>query len=481
MNKSANLLIVDDEPSIVRLLTKLLQDSSYTVYSAMAGVDALKILDEHEIDIMVTDIRMPGMDGIELMSRAMDNYPDLQCIVLTAHSEIEVAVKAMKQGALNYLHKPINFDQLEVTIEKALEARRLIKEVKKKAIAPEKSDFEMIPENEILLKQRVSAGLKNPEAFADSVTQNVKMMSIFHYVEVIASTILHVMITGETGVGKDLIVKAIHRLTDRAGKFVSINVAGLDDNIFADTLFGHVKGAYTGAETVREGQVRKADGGTLFLDEIGDLSISSQVKLLRLVQEREYMPLGSDTVVHTDARIIVATNRDLTALKEKGVFREDLFFRLSSHQVHVPPLRERLDDLPVLVEHFIDEASRRLNRKPPRVPKEIFNLLGTYHFPGNIRELRSFVFDAVSKHKSGILSLETFRESIRCNTGGSFSDHRQQGEIIFGNRLPTMKDIRSLLVREAMKRADNNKTVAARLLGIKRQSLSYYLNPKKAD
>ena len=238
------------------------------------------------------------------------------------------------------------------------------------------------------------------------------MLQIFRYVEAIAPTALPVLITGETGVGKELVARATHALSGSKGNFVSVNIAGLDDTLFADTLFGHLRGAYTGADSTREGVVAKAEDGTLFLDEIGDLAANSQIKILRLLQEREYYVLGSDTPQPTSARFIFASNADLSKGGSHGGFRKDLLYRLQSHTIRIPPLRERMDDLPALVDHFFDKACRSLGKKRPSVPKELMTLLRSYSFPGNIRELEGMVFDAVVRHKSRILSLVSFRQAM---------------------------------------------------------------------
>ncbi|NIO86619.1 MAG: AAA domain-containing protein, partial [Candidatus Aminicenantes bacterium] len=259
--------------------------------------------------------------------------------------------------------------------------------------------------------------VNHPEAFKEIITNDAKMKSIFQYIEVISSSPEPVLITGETGVGKELIAKVIHELSNRNGDFVAVNVAGVDDNIFSDTLFGHEKGAFTDAVRARAGMIQTASGGTLFLDEIGDLSIASQVKLLRLLQENEYFPLGSDIAKYTDARVILATNSNLKFLSKSGRFRKDLYHRICVHRVHVPPLRERLDDIPLLVEHFLHEAAETLKKKKPIVPGELFSLLETYRFPGNIRELRAMVLEAVSSAKSQMLSLKPFKEAIGYHDG----------------------------------------------------------------
>jgi DNA-binding NtrC family response regulator len=307
------------------------------------------------------------------------------------------------------------------------------------------------------------------------------MFSIFRYLEAVAGTGQPVMIMGETGVGKELMARAVHVLSGRSGEFVTVNVAGLDDNLFADALFGHAKGAYTGADRARPGLIAKAARGTLFLDEIGDLSPASQVKLLRLLQEREYFRLGEDTVRLSDARIVVATNCDLMKRQESGDFRKDLYFRLRAHHVLVPPLRARLDDLPLLVDHFLSEAAGELQKRKPTLPSEAYSVLGAYHFPGNIRELRALVFDAVTRHTTGVLSLDAFREVLGHDRESPDAPPVPRGAVRFGEALPSLKEMRVLLIEEAIRRAQGNQSVAAQLLGITRQGLNKYLRSKDSS
>jgi DNA-binding NtrC family response regulator len=310
------------------------------------------------------------------------------------------------------------------------------------------------------------------------------MRSIFQYIEAIAASPRPVLITGETGVGKELAAKAVHTLSKRNGAFVPVNVAGLDDHVFADTLFGHKKGAFTDAREARSGLIERAAGGTLFLDEIGDLSTTSQVKLLRLLQEGEFFPLGSDVAKRSDARTVVATNQNLDALLSSGQFRKDLYYRLCDHQIHIPPLHSRREDLPVLVEHFLEKASKTLAKKKPTPPAELITLLSTYHFPGNIRELESMIFDAVSSHQSGMLSMDVFKAHIIVKHPIAAADSAdptpEKGKSIsFSHQLPTLKQIEQLLIDEAMKRSNGNQSIAALSLGITRQALNKRL--KKAD
>lgn len=452
------ILLVDDEEIVLKAITRAFNANGITnVVTISDSREVLSFLARQEVALIFLDLAMPHITGEKLLEMIIQNYPQIPIIMATANDDVATIVSLIKKGAFDYIVKPIDTARLLSAARCAIEVR------------------ELRSEKALLHKRRRKKELQEPDAFSEILTNNEELLSIFLYIEAIAQSSQPVVITGETGVGKDLIAKVIHRLSKRSGNLVPVNVAGLDDNIFADTLFGHIKGAYTGAENARGGQIKKAGGGTLFLDEIGDLSMMSQVKLLRLVQEREYMPLGSDKSEYTDARIVVATNRNLDLLKEEGKFRKDLYFRLYSHQIHVPPLRERLEDLPLLVEYFLKKAALDLNKKKPTIPDEVYTLLNTYHFPGNIRELQSLIFDAVSKHKTGVMSLDTFRAAVGGGKQVTATESSSKSAVSFGDQLPTIKDVRRLLVEEAMKRADYNKTVAARLIGITRQSLSQYL------
>jgi transcriptional regulator with PAS, ATPase and Fis domain len=297
------------------------------------------------------------------------------------------------------------------------------------------------------------------------------------------------LITGETGTGKELIARAVHRLSGRKGEFVGVNIAAFDDAVFADSLFGHVRGAFTGADKPRMGLVEKACGGTLFLDEIGDLSQASQVKLLRLLQEQEYFPVGSDVAKKANIRIVASTLKDLAALKRQGTFREDLYYRLTAHHVDLPPLRDRLDDIPTLLDHFLEQEAAEMGKPVPTYHPELVNLLRTYRFPGNIREFKAMIGDAVSRHQSRMLSSGTFREHMNAEEAAD-EEHlpavRPTGleAIEFPlDDLPRLKDtltlVSDLLIGKAMEKAGGNQSAAARILGISQQSLSQKLKKRK--
>lgn len=353
--------------------------------------------------------------------------------------------------------------------EAELEARRL-----------EEERLEQLKRENVLLREAISGdGPHHPECFSEFLTQDAKMRQLFRYVESIAATEEPVLIVGETGVGKEVMARAIHKASGLSGRFVPVNVAGLDDHMFSDTLFGHTAGAFTGAQKMREGLIESAAGGTLFLDEIGDLELKSQVKLLRLIQEKEYYPIGSDTQRRSRARILFATNRDLQKMVASGDFRKDLFFRLQTHVVGIPPLRERSGDIPLLTSHFITHAAKRLGKKEPAIPKEIGPLLKNYSFPGNIRELEAMIFDAVSKHESHMMSLDPIRTRIANANELDEPDSHFSGFAQL-SRLPSLKHASRELIKEALRRAEGNQSVAAGLLGITQQALSQRLKRDKS-
>jgi transcriptional regulator with GAF, ATPase, and Fis domain len=319
--------------------------------------------------------------------------------------------------------------------------------------------------------------IRDKTAFSSIITQSRKMFTIFQYVEAIAQSHEPVLITGETGVGKELIAMAIHNLSNLKGDFIAVNIAGLDDSVISDTLFGHKKGAYTGADFERQGMIIKASEGTLFLDEIGDMSHNTQTKLLRLLQNGEFYPLGSDDRLKSNARIIVATNKDIEKLIFEGKFRIDLYYRLKTHHLHVPPLRERRGDIPMLFNHFLEETCQSLKKRKPSIPSELFTLLSTYHFPGNVRELQAMVTDAVTRHSSRMLSMESFMDAIKDQTiaipVNESLYEKNEGYLLetFGH-FPTFKEMEQYLVSKALKMSEGNQGIAASMLGITRQALN---------
>lgn len=347
-------------------------------------------------------------------------------------------------------------------------------------ITADKREEEALRTEVSSLKQHLLADrLAHEDAFSDIITRSEKMRAIFRYTEVISPSQQPVLITGETGVGKELIARVIHTLSGSAGSYVTVNVAGLDDAVFSDTLFGHKRGAYTGADHSREGLVAQAAGGTLFLDEIGDLRESSQVKLLRLLQEQTYYPLGSDIPTRSSARIVVATNRDLEREMSEGRFRRDLYYRLIAHHIHVPPLRERKEDIPLLLDHFLAEAAQALHKRKPTPPPELITFLSAYDFPGNIRELKALVTDAVAMHRSGVLSMQRFRDVIGRDLRPIHPSPAEGAPFDLAGRFPTLREAEEYLIKEALRRSHGNQRIAASFLGITSQALNKRL--RRAD
>ena len=457
------ILIVDDEESVIISLANTLKSNGINnIISCQDSRDVMRLISSTEFEVILLDLSMPHIPGAELLYEIHDSYPHIPVIIVTGTNEVKTAVDCIKAGAFDYMVKAVEENRLVSGIKRAIEIRKLKREY---------SD----------LKAKLMADKLNcPQAFSHILTQNKKMHAIFLLVESIAKTKEPVLIIGETGVGKNLIAKAIHDVSGRKGPFIDINVAGFDDAMFADSLFGHKKGAFTSAVESRNGLVHKARGGTLFLDEIGDLTLPSQVKLLRLLDTREYYPLGSDLAKRTDARIVVATNRGLNILMDSEKFRKDLYYRLSTHEIRVPPLRERKEDLSLLFGYFLREAAKALNRKEPLVPRELMSLLDTYHFPGNIRELRSMIFDAVSKQASRTLSLASFKEAIGINALRVQANPPEK-LLLFAEKLPTIKEGTELIIAEAMRRAQGNQSIAAGLLGISHQALNKRLNRNQEE
>jgi len=460
------LLVDDEEQSLTSFEMALRSVSLNHFIKCRDSREVIPLLTDREVEIILLDLRMPYITGDELLPAIVSDFPEVPVIIITGANDVETAVKCMKLGAFDYMVKPVERSRLIGGVKRAIELRELQRE------------------NRLLRAHVLSDKLEHPEVFSEIVTCSARMRSIFQYVEAIAASPRPLLITGETGVGKELVARAVHRLSRRKGAFVPVNVAGLDDNVFADTLFGHKKGAFTGAEQARGGLLEQGAGGSLFLDEIGDLSHPSQVKLLRLLQDGEYFPLGSDMAKRSDARVLVATNQDLNTLQTNGRFRKDLYYRLCDHHVHIPPLRERMEDLPLLLNHFLEKASTTLNKSRPTPPEEILTLLSAYHFPGNVREMESMVFDSVSSHRSGKLSMDIFKSHIFQKPPAPNKEQPQQVQregvsVTFSERLPTLKELEQNLVEEAMRRAGGNQSIAALSLGITRQALNKRLRKER--
>jgi DNA-binding NtrC family response regulator len=423
-------------------------------------------LADDPIGVVVLDLTMPYLSGQALLEQITAYDPNLPTIVMTATQDLETAVQCMQAGAVDYLVKPVEKHRLVASVQRALELRALREDV-------------------LALKEQPLRDTPHQgEAFAEIVTQNPTMHALFRYVAAIARSPQPVLISGETGTGKELMARVVHRLAAPRGDFVAVNVAGLDDQVFADTLFGHTRGAFTGADRPREGLITRAEEGTLFLDEIGDLAGVSQVKLLRLLQEGTYYPLGADRPRQSRARVVVATNRDVVQDVHAGTFRKDLYYRLRAHHVQIPPLRARRDDLPLLVTHGLAKAATALHKPVPTPPLALYQLLNTYAFPGNVRELEAMLFDAVARHQGGSLALQAFKDAMGVGrplldgepwSTAALSTQRPWSEDL----LPTLKEAEDTLIAAALRHADGNQGVAAGLLGVSRQALNKRLRRRQ--
>ena len=463
-NPNLPIYIVDDEKQTLNAYKYLfLTEGFNNVELCSDSREVLPTLEKTGVSIILLDLMMPHITGEELIPDLHNKYPDIPIVVITGIDKVETAVNCLKSGAYDYLVKPVNEIRLISTVKRALEYRDLQSGLRK------------------ISKGFDSDKLKNPDVFANIITANPKMRRLFKFIEAIGASKQPVLITGETGVGKGLMAEAIHRVSGRKGDFVAVNISGLDEQIFSDTIFGHVKGAYTGADSLRGGLAKKAEGGTLFLDEIGDLSKPSQLKLLRFIQEGEFYPIGSDKLLKSDCRIIIATNADLKKQCAEGTFRQDLYYRLSTHQIEVPPLRARKSDTLLLFRHFLEMSFQELNKALPQYEDEVTNFLQDYNFPGNVRELMAIVHNAAATCESGKLENRIILDYLGLDNTNS--PHSKMLEIedlhtIFSRleELPAVHEMTRGLVQEAVKRCGGNHSRAAKMLNISRPTLLKYFN-----
>lgn len=468
---SAPILLIDDDDLFIEYLKTLLEGFGYTrIDTAFTGQEGLSKAEQREYAIILLDLMLPDIPGLTILETLHQKYPDLPIVVITAKDKVETAVECMKRGAFDFLTKPLQDARLLPILQHALTIRTLQETVTH------------------LQTGGMLWQLRNPHAFREIITQSELMYEVFTHVEAIAPSGKAVLITGESGTGKELIARTLHSLSGRKGKFISVNIAGLDDTLFSDTLFGHVKGAYTGANSDRNGLVQEAADGTLFLDEIGDLEPSSQVKLLRLLQEGEYYRLGSDTPQQSTARILAATNTDLYTKVREGKFRADLYYRLVAHRIELPPLRDRKEDIPLLTETFVERAAVELKKPRPIIPQRVYSLLAGYSFPGNIRELQSLLYDAVSRTEGLELNLKPILSYLQGQSHSypaiqdrmeqesqpipfSFLSSSPKGE----ETIPTLKEVEEILINRALDLTKGNQSAAAKLLGISQSTLSRWL------
>ncbi|UCG13294.1 MAG: sigma-54-dependent Fis family transcriptional regulator [Deltaproteobacteria bacterium] len=437
MKENARILVVDDEPMVCLALTNWLAEENYLAKAVEDGHRAIATMREENWDIVLLDLRMPGMDGMEVLQQIKDISPQTVVIMMTAYASIPSAVQAMKEGAYDYIVKPLDVDQLTLMLKRIVEHQQLITE-------------------NILLRQRLAEQYE----FQDIIGKSDAMQSIFEMIKAVTDTNATVLITGETGTGKELVARAIHsNSSQRYGPFVATSCGALPETLLESELFGYEKGAFTGAERTKKGRFELAHGGTLFLDEVGDISMKTQIKLLRVLQERSFKRLGGTETIKVDVRLITATNRDLVACIEEGSFRSDLYYRLNVVSIHLPPLRQRKEDIPLLAAHFMNKYNVEFNKKFDRVERKAMDLMVDYHWPGNVRELENAIERAIVIDQGPEVKV---KHLPFCNLEipqiGNEDSH-------------TLQEVERLHIEKMLTRHDWNIAKTARLLNIDRTTL----------
>jgi DNA-binding NtrC family response regulator len=453
-----SILLVDDDAEFLDGARRaLLAHDISNVTTLQGGYKVLQALATGAHNVLLLDWVMPDLSGADLLPEVIRQFPNIPVIIITGVSDLDNVVSCIKQGAYDYITKPIDSTRLVSIVQNAVKSS------------------ELVVRNRKLTGYLLGEPLSEPENFRDIITSSDRMMSIFKVIETLSSSRQPVLITGETGVGKELIAEAIHKSSGLKGRMVTVNAAGLDDTMLADTLFGHKKGAFTGATDSRDGLIEQAKGGTLFLDEIGDLCSASQIKLLRLLEQNEYYRVGSDYLHKSDARIITASNASFPTLLASGAFRSDLFYRISVHALHIPPLRERPEDIVPLVQHCVKMSAKSMKIPPPVLSKDLFQALKSYDFPGNVREMINMVHNAVAQNRSRTLEINNFpklatnpvprREIVRKVGDTQFALHATFPDF------PTINDVEALLVDDAITLSQGNRSAAAKMLGVSRPTL----------
>ena len=435
MKEDARVLVVDDEAMVCLALTNWLEEENYFARAVEDGPQAVKAVQEENWDIVLLDLRMPGMDGMEVLKQVKEIAPQTVVIMMTAYASIPGAVQAMKEGAYDYIVKPLDVDQLTLMLKRIVEHQQLITE-------------------NILLRKRLTEQYE----FEDIIGRSEAMQEVFSMIKAVTDTNATVLITGETGTGKELVARAIHsNSSQRYGPFVATSCGALPETLLESELFGYEKGAFTGADRAKKGRFELANEGTLFLDEVGDISMKTQIKLLRVLQEKSFSRLGGTEQIKVDVRLISATNRDLVAAIEEGSFRSDLYYRLNVVSIQLPPLRERIDDVPLLAAHFINKYNVEFNKKFDRVDRKAMDFMMDYHWPGNVRELenvieRALVIDQGPQVKVNHLPF--------CNIESPPTEEPQ-----------SLQEVEKIHIEKMLQRNDWNIAKTARLLSIDRSTL----------
>jgi two-component system response regulator PilR (NtrC family) len=455
----ANILVVDDEQGMRQLLTLVFGRAGHRARAAENGRRALELLREQAADLVVSDVKMPDMDGIALLREARSLYPEVAVVMMTAFATVETAREAFKLGADDFIQKPFDVDELKLIVEKALER-----------LALKKENESLKSENEALIKNQRERGRLD-----QIIGRSERMQAVYQMIETVASVQSTVLITGESGTGKELVARAIHNLSPRSEKpFVSINCGAFTETLLESELFGYVKGSFTGANANRKGLFEAADRGSIFLDEIGEMSPAMQVKLLRVLQERKVRPVGAHEETSIDARVICATNRDLKSMVGAGTFREDLFYRVSVIPIELPPLRERGEDVPDLVDHFIRKFCAETGRSLGVSPAAM-ELLERYNFPGNVRELEHTIERAVALERTDAVQPERLPEQITQYNPARVAEAFDLPDVGL-NLSAHLDQLEKTYLLEALRRTAGNQTRAAELLKLSVRSLRHLLD-----
>lgn len=443
------LLVVDDDPSLLNVMVTVLKGKDYDVTTAPSGESGIKALEKDAYDLVLTDLMMPDVSGMDVLGHVVAHTPDTKCIILTGHATIRGSVEAMKQGAFDYVTKPITAGEVLVVVEKALQ-------------------FKQLEEENVRLKRE----LRQKYMHEHIIGTSKPMQKIFKLIEKVADTDSTILITGPSGTGKELIARAIHFDSIRSDKpMVVINCGAIPETLLESELFGHEKGAFTGAHKSRSGRFEMANGGTIFLDEIGEMSPSLQVKLLRILQDQKFEKVGGTKTIHVDVRIIAATNKNLTAAINNGSFREDLYYRLNVIPIKVPPLKQRSSDIPLLINHFLDEVQKGRDHKITGLTPEAKDAMLVYRWPGNVRELENVIKRITILCENPVAEVEDLPEHIQQD---SLSFKQPETDILDGEEQSldkAVKDYERKLILDALEKSNGIKTKAAKLLNIKRTTL----------
>jgi DNA-binding NtrC family response regulator len=454
---SGNLLVVDDQKTQRETLQKVLESWGHSVLSACNGSDALEKIKDNSINLVLTDLQMPKMGGLDLLSIIKGARPDIDVIVMTAYGSVDTAVQAMKSGATDFITKPVDLDQLEIVLCRTMDKKRLIRENKS-------------------LRQKLESNAKQVRLIGDSNAMHDVLARAFRVAETDATILIH----GESGTGKELLSHTIHDLSTRANEpFVVVNCAALPESLIESELFGHVKGAFTGAECSRSGRIKQAEGGTLFLDEIGDISPMVQIKLLRFLQDQQYTPVGTDKIIQANVRVVTATHRNLQNRINEGKFRQDLFFRLNVVNLELPPLFARREDIPLLASHFLTKYSKRYQRPARTLSTEAMSTLMGYRYPGNVRELENIIEQAVVMTIGEVIQKDDL--PIQINSSASEVQPDGISAVHANGNLPSLlDDLEKKIIIETLSQFSGNQSRTAKKLGLTESGLRYKLTKWKS-